>query len=189
MNGAMGPLGLALGQAILPQLQNPAPPQSAAYPSQKISKGQFLAGILADALAGAAGQPGQFAPMMQRRRQQEQEQAQWGLKRRADLEDYEAKQKIDQRYKGADVPPMLRDVQAYLGMSEPQRQAWQQMNDMKRGDPDVFVTLPNGQVYAGPKSGLSSALMGGGRAPQAPVGKLTPIAPGGQTPPASGGFR
>lgn len=181
--------GNPAGDPLMPAPSPQPPPQAPAGP-KPMSKGQMIAGIIADMLAGAQGRQGSFAPMLNQRKQQEQEQAQWGLRRQADLEDYEAKQKIEQRYKLPEVPPMLRDVQTYMGMDEPQRQAWQQMNDMKRGDPDVFVTLPNGQVYAGPKSGLAAALTGGTlpAAPAAPVGKLRPLN-GGPTPPASGTFR
>lgn len=63
-------------------------------------------------------------------------------------------------------------------------------------DPMTSVPLPGGQVYLGPRSGLSAVMGGGDPAsggggmapPTAPVGKLTPI-DGGPTPTASGGFR
>lgn len=164
-----------------------SPTPSGLPPMPKMSKGQMILGILGDALAGAAGRGPAFGQMMQQQKQQEREVAQWGLKRKADLEDYEAKQKIEQRYKAPDVAPALRDAQAWALMTPEQRTAYQEMKQAGAGDPDVFVTLPNGQVYAGPKSGLSQALMGGAPAPQKPVGKLTPI-PGGPAS-APGGFR
>lgn len=165
---------LGLGQAMqaAPEQQPPAQP--------KMGKGQLIAGILADALAGAMGRPGQFAQAMQQQRQQEQEEANWGRR-------LEQAKRIKARYREPDVPPALRDAQAWAQMTPEQRKAYQEMRQAGAGDPDVFVTLPNGQVYAGPRSGLSQALMGGTRPPSAPVGKLTPI-DGGPTPPASGGF-
>lgn len=183
------PFGLDLETAMrvglpVPQLPPQAPQEAPTAP--KMGRGQIIAGILADALAGAAGQPGPFAARMARQQQQQAEEAQWHRRRGADLEDYEAKQRIEQRYKQPDIPPMVRDAQAWMQMGEPERQAYQQMQGLKQGDPDVFVTLPNGQVYAGPKSGLAAALTGGA-APTAPVGKLRPIN-GGPTQPASGGF-
>lgn len=171
------PLGIALNDTL----------PSAAPAQNGMSKGQIIMGIIADALAGAAGHQGPFAAHMAKLNEQEAENAKWGLRRRGELEDYEAKQKIEQRYKTPDISPMERDVAAWGRMSEPQRQAYQQMQGMRAGDADVFVTLPNGQVYAGPKSGLAQALTGGGTAPPQPVGRLRPIN-GGPTPPASGGF-
>jgi hypothetical protein len=172
----MAPLGMALAGALRQPDEQEQP---------KMSKGQLILGILADALSGAAGRPGQFAQMMNQRKAQEREETNWGRRRQAELEDYEKKQQIEQRYAGPS--PMVRDAQAWQTMSPEQRRAYQELQGMKQGDPDVFVTLPNGQVYAGPKSGLAQALMGGAP-PQKPVGRLTPIS-GGPTPPASGGFR
>lgn len=57
----------------------------------------------------------------------------------------------------------------------------------RRGDPMINMTLPNGQFYSGPQSGLSEALGGGSQIPDKPVGKLTPIG-GPQVTPA-GRFR
>lgn len=62
-----------------------------------------------------------------------------------------------------------------------------------RNDPFVTATLPTGDFFAGPQSQFAPYLQGQGApqpsaAPAAPVGRLTPIQ-GGQTPPASGGFR
>jgi hypothetical protein len=84
---------------------------------------------------------------------------------------------------------MMRDVQAFQGMSPEQRNSYGELRKLQAGDPDVTVSLPNGQFYAGPRSGLSAALTGGmapSATPTAPVGKLRPI--GGPTPSASGGF-
>jgi hypothetical protein len=146
----------------------------------KMGKGQIIAGILADALAGAAGRAPAFGQMLAQQRQQEQEEVNWGRR-------LEQAEQIKARYREPELPPMLRDAQAWAGMTEEQRNAYKAMKQAGAGDPDVFVTLPNGQVYAGPKSGLSQALMGGGQATQKPVGKLTPIN-GGPTAPPSGGF-
>lgn len=153
----------------------------------KISKGQLIAGILADALAGAAGQQGRFAPMMERRRLAEDERVKWSRNRQADIEDYVTKLGIKQKL-DPDISPMERDARAWAQMTQPEKDAYLQMNAARAGDPEVFVTLPNGQVYAGPKSGLASALMGRAPAPTKPIGSLTPL-DGGPTPPASGGFR
>ncbi len=144
--------------------------------------------IIADALLGFAGQPGQYPQRVARERAQEQEQAQWHQRRQADLEDYGRKLEMqnDPRYAKPDVSPMERDAAAWQRMAPDQRAAYGEFKSMGAPDPDVFTTLPNGQFYAGPRSGLASALGGGQSAPR-PVGKLTPIS-GGPTPQASGSF-
>lgn len=193
MQERANPFGLALGDLLrVPGISDtPKLPPPAASQPRKLSKGQMILGIIADGLAGATGRPPAFAQHLAQLREQEQQQAQWGLQRSAGLEDYERKRQIDQRYDKPDVSPMERDVAAWGRMGPNQRASYQAMQGMRQGDPDVFVTLPNGQVYAGPKSGLAQALMGGApqpTAPPRPVGRLTPIN-GGLTPPASGTFR
>lgn len=61
------PLGVSLADVLGTASQ---PPQH--------SNGQIIAGILADALAGAAGQPGPSLAMWNRERQSAEENAQWG---------------------------------------------------------------------------------------------------------------
>lgn len=164
------PLGVSLAAAV-----------GAPEPKQ-ISRGQMIAGILADMLAGAQGQEGQFSAMLQRRQQQADDDVRWGRR-------LEQSERIKAQYDKPDIAPMLRDAQAWQSMTPEQRQAYGQMKQAGAGDPDVTVTLPNGQFYAGPRSGLAQALMGGGSAPvkTAPRGKLTPVQ-GGPTQPASAGF-
>jgi hypothetical protein len=176
------PLGLALSNAFGEPSFAPTQQPQTQMPAVKMpSKGQMIAGILADALAGAGGRQGQFAQHLGQLKQQEREQAQWGLQRQAGLEDYEAKQRIEQRYRQPEVSPMVRDATAWAGMTPEQQAAYGQMKQAGAGDPDVFITLPNGQVYAGPKSGLQAAMMGGAPAPSGPprpVGKLRPYTGG-----------
>lgn len=191
---------LVPGLAPAPPLQNaPAAPMLSALPPVSLqqapkgmSKGQLIAGILSDALAGFIGKPGAFAAQNAQRAQQQAEDVRWHRDRSAGLEDYEAKQRIEARYKTPDVPPMLRDAQTWAAMTPEQREAWKQMRQAGEGDPFLATTLPNQQFYAGPRSGLAAAL-GGNPAPVAapvgplrPVGKLRPV--GGQTLPASGNF-
>jgi hypothetical protein len=71
-------------------------------------------------------------------------------------------------------------------MTPEQRAAYQEMQKAREGDPVVTITLPNGQMYSGPRSGLAQAMMGGG-APPKPIGKLTPLN-GGPTVSPLGGF-
>jgi hypothetical protein len=69
-----------------------------------ISKGQIIAGIFADALAGAAGQPGPMAARWAKEREQQQEQAQWSRQRQGHLDDYRAQKEIDAQYPGQRTP-------------------------------------------------------------------------------------
>ena len=172
------PLGLSLAD-ILGQSAPAAP---------KMSRGQIIAGIIGDALAGAAGRSPTFGPMVARQKEEQQqaaqEEAQWG---RHLLTQELVKQQFP------DPSPMARDVQAWQGMTPEQRAMYQQMQTAREGDPMVLTPLPNGQIYSGPRSGLAAAMMGGGSgagaAPTRPVGPLTPIPDsGGPTQPASGGF-
>jgi hypothetical protein len=142
----------------------------------KLSRGQLIAGILADALAGAAGQQGPFAARMGRQQQEEREDARWGRR-------LEQQEMLKRRY--PDVSPMERDARAWAQMTQPEKDAYLQMNKAREGDPIVTITLPNGQMYSGPRSGLAQAMMGGGELK--PIGTLRPYN-GGQTPPASGNF-
>lgn len=67
-------------------MQMPAP-QPAPPARQGMSKGQMIMGIIADALAGAAGQQGGFAQHLARQKQQEQEEVNWGRRRQEGRED------------------------------------------------------------------------------------------------------
>ena len=151
------------------------------------SKGAMIAGILGDALAVAGGGQAVTIPTMiaERRRGQDMaaEEAQWSRRREQMREDKQWEWQNKPREDA--IPPILRDAQAWQNMTPEQRAAYGEMQKARAGDPDVTLTLPNGQLYVGPKSGIQAAL--GGANPR-PVGRLTPIE-GGPTPPASGGFR
>jgi hypothetical protein len=164
------PLGIALADVL-----------GASAPAHQVSKGQLIAGIIADALAGAMGRPGQFAQHMEQQQQRDQEDADWGRR-------LVQKQLIEQQF--PDQSPMERDVAAWSHMTPEHRAAYQEMQKARAGDPDVFTTLPNGQFYSGPRSGLAAALTGGAPAPvnRPAIGTRIPL-DGGPTQPASGGFR
>jgi hypothetical protein len=155
-----------------------------------MGRGQLIAGILADALAGAMGRPGQFAQTLEREKANQDEQVQWGLRRRQQLEDAIALKDYERQH--PDLSPMERDAQAWANMTQPERDAYMQVEKARQPDTDVTVTLPNGQFYAGPRSGLAQALMGY-QQPQTglpPIGTVVPDPrkAGGPTQPASGGF-
>ncbi len=156
-------------------------PTPVAAPTQR-SRGQMIAGILSDAVKGFLGQPGTFGATLavERQRQQDMEaaEAQWSRRRQAENQDWIARQQYERANPA--TPAILRDVQAWQGMTPDQKAAYEAMKRAQEGDPVVNVTLPNGQFYSGPRSGLTGVLSGG-QAPARPVGNLTPIdgGPGG----------
>lgn len=152
-------------------------------------KGQLIAGALGDALAQMAGGNQVFLPSLAVERQRaadaEAADAQWTRRRQAENEDWTQRQQWQQAH--PDPSPMMRDVAAWQAMTPDQRAAYEAMQKAKEGDPLVNVSLPNGQFYSGPRSGLASALQG--QAPAAPVGRLTPIEGGPGGSPSGAGFR
>jgi hypothetical protein len=183
-----GRLGLGL-QNLLAVDQQPTPPaQSKPSFFQEGGMGRHLAGAIGDALLNYGGMQPVYAPMQQQQRQQAQEEAQWSRRQQAEDDQWVRREQF--KLANPDPSPMMRDVQAWQAMGPDQRAAYEQIRKAQMGDPDVTVSLPNGQFYAGPRSGLSAALTGGmapSETPTAPVGKLRPI--GGATPRASGNFR
>jgi hypothetical protein len=152
-----------------------------------MSKGQIIAGIIGDALAGAAGRQPVFGQMVAQQHQRDDEMAQWGLQRRAHLQDWQAQQ--DYQHAHPDPSPMERDVETWARMTPEQRAQYQEMQKAKEGDPIVTITLPNGQMYSGPRSGLAAAMMGGAASSRPQIGDVVPDPrQGGPTQPASGGF-
>lgn len=113
------PLGTALGETLLPPsdigLRVPIPAPAPASEPNGMSRGQIIAGIVADALAGAAGREGQFAQHLGRLNQQEaqrtQEEARWHRDRSAKRED--------------DMRPRVEQVGDSIGMLDPSAQSFQ----------------------------------------------------------------
>ena len=184
------PLGIALADALAIQPLNvpinlPAP---SAQP-QKLSKGQIIAGIIGDALAGAAGQQGQFAAMMRQRQAQreadQRDEVNWGRRRQADMEDWQAKQEYERAHPAPRAPHYFETNNGSIGMIGPDGQpqiVYQDPTPKMNFIPDG---LGGGQWVAvpGQAPSMPAAPVGGLK----PVGKLTPIN-GGPTPQASGGF-
>ena len=141
------------------------------------SKGQMIAGIISDALAGFNGQQGQFGQMIARERQQQQadqrEEVQWTRRRQQQNDDWT--QREDYKRANPDPTAMERNLSTYQGWGPEQRAAYGDMQQAERGDPFVTTTLPNGQFYAGPQSGLIGALTGHGAAPAAKPRRLGPV--------------
>lgn len=163
------------------QLPQPAPMPEA----PKRGKGEIILGILADGLAGLAGNRGVMAQQWGAEdaaaRQQQQERVNWGLKRQAELEDYGRKLEMqnDPRYAKPDVAPVMRDAMAWQSMTPELRQAYEAM---QRAKPQFIPDGMGGGQWAQPPQAGAPA-----RAPQGVT--FTPLDDGGPTPQASGGFR
>lgn len=155
-------------------------------------KGAMIAGILGDGLARASGGEAVFLPMMaaqQRDAQRaQQEQVQWDRRRTAERED---KQWEWQNKPREDDPYTRMMRQAGIDPNSEQGRALYRNKVEREGDPDVMTTLPNGQFYAGPRSGLVQALTGQGAPPAQPrrLGPVVNSVPGGAGGNVSGGFR
>jgi hypothetical protein len=142
--------------------------------------------VLADALSGAAGmQPMAAQRLTQERREQTAlERGEQQYRRRREDERSDFMWKDDYARAHPDPSPMLRDAQSWMQMTPEQRAAYQAAKEIT--SPDIATTLPNGQFYAGPRSGLAAAL--GGAQTTAPTPPkptdLEPIGTGGAGPPA-----
>jgi hypothetical protein len=167
----------------------PIAPQQMQPAVKPRSKGQTILGIIGDMLAAGSGGNPMFAQSLAVERQRAQDadagEAIWSRRRQAENEDWTQRQQWQQAH--PDPSPMVRDIQAWQSLGPEQRAAYDAMQKAKQGDPDVTVTLPNGQLYIGPKSGIAAAL-GGGGAPPRPVGSLTPIEGGPGGSPSGAGF-
>jgi len=164
--------------------------------------GRYLAGAIGDMLLQNAGYDQVFAPTMQAKREQEQAQANWGLKRQAELADYAAKQKIEAQYQKPDEFTRTL-IAAGIDPNSADGKAAYNARVQHWNDPMVNMTLPNGQFYSGPQSGLPTALGNGGGGVPPPQAAQTKTVNGetynqvggkwyevgGPSQPATGGFR
>lgn len=182
MNPALLPLGM-FGRATQPGpvLQKPS------FFGQG-GTGRAIAGNIGDFLLQQAGARPIYAPAMQAQHQAALQQAQAEQQRQAGLIDWMAKEK----WKRENPEPVNNDTIADYDfrvrtLGKEAADTWLS----RSGDPIVNTTLPGNRFYSGPASGLADALRGTGAAapaaPQAPVGKLTPIA-GGASPAGSRTF-
>lgn len=173
------PLGIALQGALgMDPVFSQQIVQGDTPPQPGLSRGQIIAGILADMIAGATGKPGQFAEMLGQQRQQQQQDVQWSRRRQGQQQDWQAQE--DYKRAHPDPSPMERDALA-----------WQQMS------PELHAAYREAQAA---KPQFIPDGMGGGRWASPPVSgpppavpfpgvTFTPIPDGGPTLPASGGFR
>ena len=200
MIGMRKPLGLALQSSIMPGDQPdygmgdfPKVPHAYAQTGEATKPGFFreggmgrmLAGIIGDALAQQAGMRPVYAPAMQQRQALEAEEAQWTRRRQAEREDKQWE--WNNAPKSDDGFTAMMRAAGIDPASDAGRALYGQRLQRQVAEPDVIQTLPNGQLYAGPRSGLAGALTGVApvSAPMKPVGKLTPVAGGPQVAPAA----
>lgn len=158
MDAPMAPMDVP--QISLPQ----AAPQA---PRAKVN----WAGILADALSGAMGRPGQYAAMnnQQRAEQTDFERGEQRYQRqRADgIEDWRMKQDYERANPGPPSGFAGELVQAGFQPGTPEYVEKLQQRITNQLDPFVTAPLPSG-VYSGPRSGLASLGSGPAVTPKVP---------------------
>ena len=177
---------------IAPETQG-AIDQYAAMPQQEAKKpgffgqggvGRAIAGYLGDALLRQADMAPIYTPSMMQQRQLEAMTQQAEAQRRAKFDDWRQQYDYERTNPKASTNDTVAD---YTFMTQTLGKDAADKWLARRGDPFINTTLPNGQFYSGPQSGLETALRSMGQGaqqgspPPKPVGKLTPIAPGGAT--------
>ena len=178
---------------------DPGAPQPQAPSMQpQMSRGQLIAGILADALAGAAGRPAAFGQMLGQQREQQREEVQWQRRRAEGIQDYGEKQRLDLQYaKPAEQPAIVKLAAIVNDPTQPQ---W--ARDAAKANMDAqnnpVISLPGGGL--GLRSTVTGMLGGGAPPPAtlppdfdfggssgtAPIGNMGipsgAVSPGGSTP-------
>lgn len=174
-------------------LQQPLPqPQEAERKPSFFGEGgvgRAIAGTVGDALLMNNGNDALYTPIMAERRASAARLAAEAAKRQNELQDYEAKKQIDQRYQAPDTFERALAGGGIDPKSEQGRQLYLQRAESMARDPNdefVVVPIPGRGTYAGPRSGLREAM--GQGLPTAPVGRLTPLNPGGGAGNSVGGF-
>ena len=125
--------------------------------------GRAIAGYLGDALLQQADMQPLYSPMMAQKQTEAFRMKNAEAARAAEREDFLWKQ----QNAAPKVNDTERDYQFMVQqVGEGPAKDWLR----RRGDPFVNMSLPNGQFYAGPQSGLAAALGGGGQAPAAQSG-------------------
>lgn len=157
----------------IPQQPN-LPPMTPAIPQQgggffgQQGMGRYLAGAIGDALLQNAGMQPVFAPAQRDQRRAQLEDVQWSRRQQQERAD----KQWEWQNKPREPSAMERNLSVWQSWTPEQKAAYQ---DFNKGDPFVTTSLPNGQFYAGPQSGLIGALTGGAAAATAPkVGDVVP---------------
>lgn len=119
--------------------------------------GRYIAGAIGDALLQNAGMRPVFAPMQQQRQQMAAEDAIWTRRQALQRDQNRADKEWEWAHKPHEPSAMERNLSTWQSWTPEQQAAYR---DFNKGDPFVTTTLPNGQFYAGPQSGLIGALTG-----------------------------
>lgn len=168
--GVLGPIHFP--RVVMPQFDLP-PAEAAPSPTiqPQRSGANRIIGIIGDALAGAAGQPGMYAQNNYARQREE--------RRRAEIEAQYERQRSDSwadfvrkaEYERANPKPVNNDTVAdynFIASQLGPEEANQYLRN--RADPIVNIPLPGGDVYIGPRSGMGT-LGGGASSAPAPAAR------------------
>lgn len=136
--------------------------------------GRNIIGSIADALSTWSGGQADFAQGQLLKKRQAMLQAEADRQRAAEYADWTHKQEYEAAHPKADAPGPDEELLIAAGLTPgtPEYQAAAKSLFDRKSDPYVATPLPNGRYYAGPQSGLPTAI-GGGTAAVA-----TPPSPG-----------
>lgn len=134
----------------------------AASPPEK--QGINWMGVLSDALAGAIGQPGQYAAGRRQDRQDERKLSLYQQQRKDSLADYAAKQQIEAKYKTPTPNDTERDWAFYKANLSPEDFEKWRINNIV--DKPRWQMLPDGRLaqiggYQQPKGGGQTSIDSG----------------------------
>jgi hypothetical protein len=149
-------------------------PTGGVFGRPKRKTAQRVAGYLADALAGLAGQQGPYAAMLRDENALADQEAAYQRQRADQYADWQRRQEYEAAHQAPRVNDTVADYQFLLEKLGPE-QAEKFLRN--RADPPRYVQGPDGQFYP-----VQTA-----QVPTAPVGRLTPIE-GGPASQAPGGF-
>lgn len=155
---------------ILPGDRNDFPQYPAPEPVAQKFGAWDAAGLLGDALQSFGGGKGTYAPVLMAQGQRRQELQDAAAQRQAQVQDWIFKQQYEAANPGPS--PLSRDVAAFQNLTPEQRKAYGEMQDLKAGP--TTVSLPNGFVYSGSRTGLGEALGGAGQPATQPTIQDTP---------------
>ena len=156
------------------------PAMPGAAPKRKVNWG----GVLADFVAGLAGQQGPYLASLNARRDVDERRQQAEAERMAKREDWQ----WQEQYKRDNPAPSNNDTVSdynFISQNLGAEAANQYLRNM--GDPIVTVPLPNGQIYTGPRSQMG-AVMTGQQGGDSEWGDPVDVIPGGGRSNAPGGF-
>ena len=119
--------------------------------------GRHIAGLIGDTLLRQSGGQPAYAPMMERRQQQADEQAQWGLRRQADNADWTQRE----QWKLANVPKINdteRDFNWYKALPQADQAIYDRMHPVIVNGPNGPTLIPRATMngMTGPAGGTTT---------------------------------